>query len=176
MRWRLMDKPGSSYRCVGQKSAAGALEAFAATRIADKHGSRLCYLMAAMSTFEAEPKLIGILRAELSLAAQSGADAALAWCPKSAPAYPAYRKAGFLPVPPRLRPIEINFGARALRKEAATAAESGARWCLSFLDSDTQRRPGSRRRPTHLRHHRPRGVSAGAKRLCKRLNYCGYVP
>ena len=63
--------------------------------------------------------------------------AALAWCPKTAPNYRAYRKARFLPVPPKLRPIEINFGARALVPEAAAFAAPDARWYVSFLDSDT---------------------------------------
>jgi hypothetical protein len=62
---------------------------------------------------------------------------ALAWCPKSAPNYAAFRKAGFVPVPPRLRPIEINFGARALHQRYAAAAANGASWYVSFLDSDT---------------------------------------
>ena len=137
MRWRLIDKPGASYRCVGQKSGAGELRAFVAMKLADKHGGRLCYIMEAMSDPECEPILTRMLLAELSTAARSGAEVALAWCPRSAPNYRAYRRAGFLPVPPRLRPIEINFGARALREESAAAAQSGAPWYVSFLDSDT---------------------------------------
>jgi hypothetical protein len=43
MRWRLRDKPGASYRCVGLKSASAELEAFVATKVADKHGGRLAY-------------------------------------------------------------------------------------------------------------------------------------
>jgi hypothetical protein len=46
LRWRLIDKPGSDYRCVGQKSPAGDLEAFVAVKVADKHGGRLCYVVA----------------------------------------------------------------------------------------------------------------------------------
>jgi hypothetical protein len=137
MRWRLMDKPGTSYRCVGLKSGAGELQAFAALKIADKHGGRLCYVMEAMGSPECQRELAQLLRAELSFAAQSGAEVALAWCPKSAPNYRAYRRVGFLPVPHRLRPIEINFGARALREESAAAAQPGVPWYASFLDSDT---------------------------------------
>lgn len=135
LRWRLMDKPGADYRCVGMKS--GELEAFVAVKIADKHGGRLCYVMEALSTPERQRDLTELLLSEMAVAARSGAEVALAWCPKSAPNYRAYRKAGFLPVPPRLRPIEINFGARALRAESAAAAEPGTPWYLSFLDSDT---------------------------------------
>jgi hypothetical protein len=137
MRWRLMDKPAASYRCVGLKSGAGELQAFAALKIANKHGGRLCYIMEAIGTPECQRELTQLLRAELSVAARSGAEVALAWCPKTAPSYRAYRRSGFLPVPPRLRPIEINFGARALREKSAAAAQQEAPWYVTFLDSDT---------------------------------------
>lgn len=137
MRWRLFDKPGADYRCVGIKNGAGDLDAFVATRVSDKHGSRLCYAMEAVAAPGAQKSLTRLLLAELGRAARGGAAAALAWCPKGAPNYGAYRRAGFLPVPARLRPIEINFGARALRSEAASAASPGAKWYVSFLDSDT---------------------------------------
>jgi GNAT superfamily N-acetyltransferase len=137
LRWRLVDKPGSNYRCVGKKSPAGDLEAFVATKLADKHGGRLCYVMEVTSTLDHQRDLTRILLGELSVAARSGAEVALAWCAKSTPTYRAYRKAGFLPVPPGMRPIEINFGARALREESAAIAVPGAPWYISFLDSDT---------------------------------------
>jgi hypothetical protein len=137
MRWRLADKPGADYRCVGIRSGTGDLQAFVASKIADKHGARLCYVMEAMSLPQHRGTLAGLLLSELARAASQGAEAALAWCPKRAPNYRAYRKAGFLPVPARLRPIEINFGARALTSGAAAAAAPGAHWYVSFLDSDT---------------------------------------
>ena len=137
MSWRLLDKPGSAYRCVGVKSEAGELQSFVATKIAEKHGARLCYVMEAIGSAGKPADLASLIRAELSRAAREGAEAALAWCPPSAPNYRAHLKAGFIPVPQRLRPIEINFGARALVPASAAAAESGARWYVSFLDSDT---------------------------------------
>jgi hypothetical protein len=137
LRWRLFDKPGANYRCVGMKAGAGQIEAFVATKLAEKHGSRLCYVMEALAAPERSADLTAMLLAELSSAARRGAEAALAWCPRGAPNYPAYRRAGFLPVPEQLRPIEINFGARALTPKSAGAAAAGARWYVSFLDSDT---------------------------------------
>lgn len=137
LRWRLFDKPGTNYRCVGMKSHTGQLEAFVATKLADKHGARLCYVMEALAVPGHRADLTAMLLGELSRAARQGAEAALAWCPRWAPNYAAYRRAGFVPVPPRLRPIEINFGARALTPESARAASSDSRWYVSFLDSDT---------------------------------------
>ena len=137
MRWRLLDKPGADYRCSAIKSDRGEIEAFVATKIADKHGARLCYVMEAIGLAKRTRDLAHFLKAEIGLAARSGAEAALAWCPRSAPNYAAYRKVGFVPVPPRLRPIEINFGARALVPPCASATVPGANWYVSFLDSDT---------------------------------------
>jgi hypothetical protein len=137
MRWRLMEKPGAGYRCVGIKCAQGELESFVATKVVEKHGARLCYVMEAVSLPDRTTELRNLLSSELSRAAREGAEAALAWCPKDAPNYRAYRRAGFLPFPPSLRPIEINFGAKALAPDAAAAALPGARWYVSFLDSDT---------------------------------------
>lgn len=137
MRWRLFDKPGADYRCIGMRSAIGELDAFVATKIADKHGGRLCYVMEAIAAPGRTAGLTRMLLAELSLAAGQGAEIALAWCARTDPNYRAYRRAGFMPLPARLRPIEINFGARALTAESAFAASGKADWYVSFLDSDT---------------------------------------
>lgn len=137
MRWRLLDKPDAAYRCVGLENDNGEIEAFVATKVADKHGGRLCYVMEALGVPGQEAELTGLLKAELSRAASEGAELALAWCPRSAPNHVAYRKTGLLSVPARLRPIEINFGARALAQAAAASAQPGAKWYVSFLDSDT---------------------------------------
>jgi len=134
MRWRLFDKPGENYRCVGVKSGAGDLECFVATKIAHKHGARICYVMEAIGIAERRADLTNLLAAELSRAARNGAEVALAWCPRTALNRVAYRKAGFVPVPPRFRPIEINFGAKSLSGQGATKTSD---WYLSFLDSDT---------------------------------------
>ena len=121
---------------MGMKSG-DELEAFVALKLADKHGSHLAYVMEALSTPERTADLVELLKSELGRAAELGAEAALAWCPVGAPNYRAYRKAGFFPVPARIRPIEINFGARALTSASAAAAAPDAGWYISFLDSDT---------------------------------------
>jgi hypothetical protein len=137
MQWRLFDKPSADYRCVGIKDEGGDLVAFLATKVVDKHGSRLCYVMEALALDGHQWDLAHLLQAELGRAARGGAEAALAWCPRFAPNRLAYRRAGFLPMPDRLRPIEINFGAKALRSQGEEAAAKDTHWYVSFLDSDT---------------------------------------
>ena len=137
MRWRLFEKPGADYRCVGIKDERGALAAFVSTKVVEKHGAQLCYVMEAIAADGHGKDLSRLLKSELSRAARGGAEAALAWCPHFTPNRPAYRRAGFVPMPNRLRPIEINFGAKALRATGNAAAAAGAKWYVSFLDSDT---------------------------------------
>lgn len=127
LRWRLMDRPNADYRCC---ATTGAL---LATRVVDKHGARIAYLMDVLGDPE---EALALLQAELAFAAARGAEIALAWCPSSSPTYLLYRKAGFWPFPARLRPVEINFGGRALL-DGASAAEDHRRWYVSYLDSDT---------------------------------------
>ena len=130
MRWRLFDRPGSGYRCVGMKSGDD-LEALVVTKLAHKHGGRLLYVMEAISSPERSANLVRLLKSELGHAAEMGAEVALAWCPSTAPNYRAYRRAGFIPVPNRIRPIEINFGARALTTASSAAADPNARWYIN---------------------------------------------
>ena len=137
MNWRVLQKPEANYRSVGIKDNSGELGALVVTRLADKHGGRLLYVMEALSSKEGERALGKLLLSEVSRAARHGAEAALAWCPRHAPNYACYRKAGFMPFPSFLRPIEINFGARAFGADSAAATEKGAHWYVSFLDSDT---------------------------------------
>lgn len=136
LRWRLAEKPATAYRSIAVHDGQGEPEALVASRVSEKHGGKLCYVMEALSRPGRNGRLAQLLRSEVALAAGSGAELALAWCPRGAPNYPAYRSAGFLPVPPRLRPIEIHFGAH-VRPDSSAAAGRADGWYISFLDSDT---------------------------------------
>jgi hypothetical protein len=137
LRWRLSEKPGYEYRCVATGAADEGASAFVATKIARKHGRTICYVMEAFSAENDGVLLSRLLKSELSHALSCGAELALAWCPPSAPSFGALSKAGFVRVPARLRPIETHFGACALQGACSAAAAPGARWYISFLDSDT---------------------------------------
>lgn len=131
LNWRLADHPSEKYDILRTPDGS-----FTVYSTSDKHGGRIGYLMEAIGTPESLPPLIASSLREI---ARSGADAALAWCLPGSPNYAAYRKAGFYPLPPKLRPIIINFGARPLRAEAeaAKAVVNPAGWYISYLDSDT---------------------------------------
>lgn len=128
MRWRLA-RPGAGYRMLSDDAGQSAI-----LRIEEKHGGRVAYLMDARGADER--KLGTLIRDALAWAGDQGADVALAWCAEGAPTYRAHRKAGFLPFPDRLRPIEIHHGYWQADDEAGARQALGA-WDLSYLDSDT---------------------------------------
>lgn len=109
----------------------GAERAVVVSRVVEKHGSRIAYVLEAIGGAALGP----LLASELRYLALERAQIALAWCFNWSPNYRTYRRAGFLPIPERLRPVEINFGARALSARGA-AAEVRENWYLSYLDSD----------------------------------------
>ena len=137
LNWRFADRPQSAYRSVGLGDGEGSLRALVTSCVLDKHGGRIFYVMEALARPGEERALAALLRHELARAADSGADAALAWCPKRAPNRAAYRRAGFLPLPERLRPVRIHFGAKPLAEKLPAAALEGERWYVSYFDSDT---------------------------------------
>jgi len=137
LNWRLIDKPDAPYRSVGTYDPKGRLAALVSSCTLDKHGGRVCYVMEALAPPTYIASLSDLIRAEVARSAEQGADVALAWCPKGSPNRAAYRRAGFLPLPESLRPVEIHFGARSLASGTCPAVEDGSKWYLSYLDSDT---------------------------------------
>jgi hypothetical protein len=105
--------------------------ALVVTRVLEKHGSRIAYVLEAMGGKALRP----LLQSEMAYHAREGAEIALAWCFAWSPNYRAYRASGFHPLPEWMRPVEINFGARGLTPRGA-AANRRENWYLSYLDSD----------------------------------------
>jgi GNAT superfamily N-acetyltransferase len=131
LQHRLFDAPqASAYRVVADTTSNSA--ALVATREADKHGGRIAYLMEALGG----PSLQPLLMSELGRLASRGVEIALAWSFPWSPNYRALRKAGFMPLPERLRPIRIWFGSTPKTTQTDRANREG-QWYLSYLDSDT---------------------------------------
>lgn len=127
---RLLDAPSaSSYRIVAAEHDRGA---FVATTEAIKHGGHIGYLLEAMGHSDLE----GLLASEMAHLRDRGVELVLAWSYPWSGNYRTLRKAGFFPLPERLRPIQIWFGCRTVSPLATAAADKG-NWYLSYLDSDT---------------------------------------
>lgn len=80
--------------------------------------------------------LDGLLASELGRLRDRGVEMVLAWSYPWSANHGSLRKAGFFPLPERLRPIQIWFGSRQLSQIASPAGET-RNWYLSYHDSDT---------------------------------------
>lgn len=128
---RLFNAPqAEQYRVVASTDQTA--PSIVATREAEKHGGRIAYVMEALGGSSLEP----LVMSELGRLASRGVELALAWSFPWSPNYRTLRKAGFIPLPERLRPIHIWFGSRPKSGLAASADQQG-QWYLSYLDSDT---------------------------------------
>lgn len=121
----------SRYRVVIENP--GSEGALVATSVANKHGMRLGYLMEAIGQAEG---LRETLASELGRLADADVEAVLAWSFPWSPNHETLRACGFLPLPQRLRPTNIWFGANPLTK-SGSAGDNREAWYLSYLDSDT---------------------------------------
>lgn len=127
---RLLKSPSaSSYRIVASEQDRGAI---VATMEAIKHGGHIGYLLEAMGHSD----LDGLLASELGRLRDRGVEVVLAWSFPWSANYRSLRKAGFFPLPERLRPIQIWFGSRPQSTISAPAGDT-KNWYLSYLDSDT---------------------------------------
>ena len=135
LNWRLFDKPAGDYRVYTHGDRD--IDALLAVAYREKHGGRVLYVMEAMSKPSADDALKAMIEAELGQATRAGCDVALAWAPPGAPNRAILRSAGLVTLPRKLRPIELNFGARLMTDNAPAAAREGENWYLSYLDSDT---------------------------------------
>ena len=128
LNWRFSDHPTERYTIL-----RGADGAFVVSSVAAKHGARIGYVMEAIGSAGSLP---GLIAESLHRMRSSRAEMAFAWCLPWSPNYAAYRRAGFLPFPARLRPIVINFGARPINASDPAVTDPKS-WYISYSDSDT---------------------------------------
>ncbi|HEX3593848.1 MAG TPA: GNAT family N-acetyltransferase [Polyangiaceae bacterium] len=136
LRWRL-SRPGAAYRAFGVEDGDHQLVAYGVHRFTEKHGGRVGYVMELLHRPE-EPRAGAVVLGAILRALQSeGADVALAWNLAHSRNHRVFRRAGFVPFPERLRPIELHFGARSFEHPPNVAVADRKSWYLSYLDSDT---------------------------------------
>lgn len=134
LNWRLFDRPHACYRTVGAYDADDEMTAFVSSTIAPRYGSKALFMLEALGRDDHAP-LSSLIREELAQGAADGAEIALCWCPPGAPGRKAYRKAGFLPLPARLRPTQTYHGVKPLQPLPDQLVSSSG-WYVSFLDFD----------------------------------------
>lgn len=135
LRWRLA-KPGVHYESLGVYEDQR-LVAFCAYTTADKHGGRIGYVIELLHDPSHAQTGADLLAECLRRMAADGADAVLAWCFRHSPNASAYSKVGFLPLPEKLRPIELHVGVLPLDESLTGVLSDRRNWYMSYCDSDT---------------------------------------
>ncbi|AKV01160.1 hypothetical protein AKJ09_07823 [Labilithrix luteola] len=136
--WRLFRKPEENYRVLALEEG-GELVALCAFATKNKHGGRIGYVMELMhdrspSGWRGASHLLGLA---VRAMADDGVDSILAWSFPHSSNFLVYARHAFVPLPERLRPIELHFGARAFDPSVRSVVEERTNWYLSYLDSDT---------------------------------------
>lgn len=140
LKWRIYDKPGERYRTfIYEDGDRYAIRAMCIFTVKDKHGGRIGYVMEllhdrSVAGMRAASHLLGLAIREMS---DEGADSVLAWSMTHSGSFPILARHAFLPLPERLRPIELHLGVRAFDESVASTVENRQNWYLSYLDSDT---------------------------------------
>ena len=136
LRWRFR-RPGAKYRVWavdGERGTCG----FVATALVAAPRVTAGYVMELI--YEPERRDVGaaLLAHALRELERSGAEVALASNFGHSPNHPAYRRAGFLSLPWRLRSEKIYFGVRALAAREGELLRARKSWYVSCCDFDTQ--------------------------------------
>ncbi|MET0410044.1 MAG: GNAT family N-acetyltransferase [Polyangiaceae bacterium] len=135
--WRIADKPDETYRTLALERKDGTLDALCTFTVKDKHGGRIGYVMELLYRPGATLSGVALLARAVRDMAREGADALLAWCLPQSPNIAGYHLNGFVPLPTRLRDIELHFGAHAFQPAFTSQVAARAAWYVSYLDSDT---------------------------------------
>lgn len=126
LNWRFVDHPQYDYLVLHTGTA------YVVGRVADKHGTRIGYIMEAVG---APGEVARLLVAMTDHFRQHQAAVSFAWCLPSSANRAAFRRARFFTFPHRLRPIHLFFGARPIG--SMTQLHDPSRWYISYTDSDT---------------------------------------
>lgn len=105
--------------------------------VEDKHGGRVGYVMELMCLPEHEGLASSLLTDAVGDMRDDGCHGVLAWCFKHSPYYRNFFSRGFLPLPARIRPVELHFTVLPLSESVSASIVSRQEWYLSYSDSDT---------------------------------------
>lgn len=134
INWRI-SRPGEDYQNIAICNSAGEMQAICIYSLKEKHGGVIGYIM---ELIYLEDRLGSIvLNKALRHLKDNNCDAVLAWNFSHSPNHTAYKANGFLPLPEKVRPIELHFGVRVFNKELKNILKDRNNWYLSYFDSDT---------------------------------------
>ena len=137
LNWRYVMKPGEDYKIVNCYDEKNNYLGFIVYAVKEKHKGIIGYIMELIYDLdnpEAGKQLLNFAVSEIK---KQKADCILSWCFEHSPNYQVYKKAFFIKMPEKLRPIILHFAARTFNEKLKTIIENRNNWFISYSDSDT---------------------------------------
>lgn len=136
LKWRFA-RPGANYRFSWQVDGSGKVIAFGASNLTVKRGQAAGQIMCLLSRGTRPSAPLEVLKPLVRDLKRRNAEYIMAWGSPDGWDKNVFRRAGFVPMPPKLRPIKIHFGARPLQGSFSDRVTDRSLWHLTYLDSDT---------------------------------------
>lgn len=137
LRDRYKFAPEKRYQYIVLTDQASQLRGFGVFCVEEKHGGRIGYVMEVIAhhnDVKSLGKLIGEIVRQCN---RARADCVLAWCFNHSLPYKGYRSNLFVPIPERIRPVELHFGYRYRGGYYSSLLTHRRSWFISYSDSDT---------------------------------------
>jgi len=135
--WRYIQKPNEDYKIAHCYDSQNQYLGYIVFAVKDKHNGKIAYIMELIYD-KSHPKAGSqLLKYAISQIKKQKADCILSWCLEHSPNFKTYKSSFFINMPEKFRPIELHFGATALREDLKTLIYNRENWFISYSDSDT---------------------------------------
>jgi len=135
--WRYIQKPNENYKIAHCYNAQNQYLGYIVFAVKDKHNGKIAYIMELIYD-KSQPKAGSqLLKYAITEIKKQKADCILSWCLEHSPNFKTYKSSFFINMPEKFRPIELHFGATALREDLKTLIYNRENWFISYSDSDT---------------------------------------
>jgi hypothetical protein len=135
--WRYVSKPSENYKIAHCYDHKNTYLGYVVYAVKGKHGGKIAYIMELVYDLEVPKSGDALLKYAVHEIKNEKADCILSWCFAHSPNFSNFKKAFFLTMPEKFRPIELHFGARCFNDSLKDVINTRANWYLSYSDSDT---------------------------------------
>lgn len=137
LNWRYIQKPKEKYQIAHCYGSTQNYLGYIIFTVKEKHDGIIGYIMELVYDI-GQPKVGRLLMSyAIDKIKKQKADCILSWCLEHSPNYTVHRKEFFLPMPEKIRPIELHFAVRSLNPALDSFIKERKNWYISYSDSDT---------------------------------------
>jgi Acetyltransferase (GNAT) domain len=135
--WRYIQKPFEDYKIVHCYDLNNIHLGYIVYNIKEKHGGKIAYIMEFIYNLDDSKAAEQLLRYTIDKIKAENVDCILSWSFEHAPNYKNYKKAFFIKMPEKFKPIELHFGVGIFNEKFENILKERKNWFISYSDSDT---------------------------------------